>query len=511
MNGIDFTGLSLFDVPDFPLPDDSNPRAPLLPTDTASIQNHQALRKKACDPRKPLVATGAAAVFVGGLVLRIYNEISTTPSDKLGTGADLIMGIATAAFTTAALPDCICKPLFNEVKRWSVPLFEIATNLYINLEYIQNITTKELEIVKNAFYTPVNMATGALTTHDVLTLATMKQGDLREGAIRDKPLPMIEGDAASLKRMALNQTAILVLGIALTTLGYTLTEHKPLDSIMRDAGLVTTLYSAGTISAQALATLVDVLDKQWKKSIPEESPEIPRPPFLLRLTNGIARVFQISYPQAVAMSMAPDNPIGYAVSGFFWGVGTQITRTLFQRRVTTASHEDKNKTLWSKVTDLFKSRKKEIALNGLFYTILTGWTIWGEISGGTARVRGGVATLCTATMASFVATSIADLLWKSGDSSIINSLYYNLIVQSPATLLYLFMQTKIIANDVYLNSSTLLGYGFGIAALAALGIAIGQDRWLQMREGRSDPSLTPLLGKALLAWTTSKRFFGILS
>ncbi len=487
--GIDFASISGFGI-------SGAEELSSLIGDSENGFQQQSSKPQPCIPTRPLLATASALITAGGVALKLVNNYSPDPSAQWSTAADLIMGSASAIFAAAALPECISKPLSNETKRWIVPLFEVLTNVYLNID-VEGIHT----LLENLFYIPVNLATGGLTAHDIWTIITMKSGDLQEGARREKPLNMLEGDAASIKRTAMNQAAIGALGIALIILGTTLQHHEPLETIFRDAGIITTLYSAGVAAGLSLTKTVECLEKRSKGG---------QPSLALKLFTGVAKVFQVSYPLAVAMSIAPDTPYTYAVTGFFWGIGTQLTRTLFQTRVITPTDTDDKKGLLARITSVFSSRKKDIALNAVFYSIVTAWTIWGEVSGGTGRVRGGVAALSASTIAGFITSCIVDLKWFAGNSSIINSIYYNLIAQSPATLMYLFMQTKIIANDFFLNDTSPVGYVFGIAALIALGMAIGQDRWLQMRPGRTEPALTPLLGKALLAWTTARRFLGQL-
>lgn len=479
----------------------------LLPRNDDSV-NSRGRRVRQCSWKTCLALGSAMIGLASSTGLKVYNLRSEEDNVMLDTTANFIMGVSLAALAQAS--DCAKAAkdfIFNRIKRWSIPLFEIGTNIYLNVN--------QTPLAQQLFYTPVVMGAGLLFFDDIVTLATMKEAGSQR-LLGDTPMPMLEGDAKSWKRMALNQGAILTLGVALIALGFTL-HGDILRNVLQDVGISACTYAFGTAVAQQTWALVERLDKQYQGTIRpllqnpmNTSQHIPPPPRLLRLLNGVVKFFQLGFPQGFAISVVPNSPIGYGFSGFLWGAGRQITRTSFQYTMPVEEQVTETGGIFSRIKRIWNRRKEDIILNSAFFATISGWLAWGETVGHTARIRGGVGSVFAPIVGFFLANGLIDELWKPSSSGWKNSLFFNTVALSPAAFVYLFMQTKLDANDIFLTNTTPFGYACGIAALIALGAAIGQDRWSQMREGRTEPALTPTLSKSFLSWTTLQRFLGYL-
>ena len=358
--------------------------------------------------------------LAAGITLKVYNMADTScrnsPSDemcsyKYDTIANLINGLAVTMLSDSLLPQKIHSAVFNEIKRYAVPLFEIASNIEINVLYANGVygNPAATQAVRQLLITPLTMATSALTLDDLLVLRNLTPKDAPDERIRRKPIPLlIEGDAKSLKRLALQQGAILALGIALTTLGLTLHMSEQSKVLLRDAGIVTGTYALGSILAQESFALLEKLKNQNHNSPPTR---------VLTCLNTIIKAFQLGWPMGVGMTVVPDNPVSYGITGLLYGAGQKLTQTFFQYRQ--ADSEGAQNGIINRIKGLFATKKKDIALNAIFYAIATGWMIWGEDAGGSARIRGAVGALFGSTVVSAIATAAVDLVWKRVDSGFI--------------------------------------------------------------------------------------------
>jgi len=463
---------------------------------------------QAQNPVRPTVASQGGVwlgrfmslVGVGGAIaLKTFNFTHFGNNRTIHTAADLIGGISLAAFSRVAIPETPRRAVFNWVKRWSVPLFEIATNIYLNIPN----NTKTLP--KQLYYCPVNVANAALAFDDVILLATMKENYEGASHLGDRPLPMLEGDSKSFPRMCLNQGTILTAGVALILLGKFANLSRNLNYI--DAGIAACSYAAGTAIAQRLWARAESLGREWEaKRSQELFVDLPKP-FELRLINTLLKFFQIAYPVGFSTSIVANNGWGYAISALLWGAGNQITRTNFQYRVRKQEEAAAPTSLWSKVKGVWNSRKADIVQNGIFGGVLGGWFGFAQYAAaGLTRIKAGVGATAGSVVAGYFLNKVIDLMWKPSNSMLLNSLFYNTVALSPLAFSYLFLQTKLVANDIFLENSSTFGFTLGIGALIALGVAIGQDRWSQMREGRTDPALTPLMGRALLSYETALNY-----
>lgn len=473
--------------------------------DRGSIQLARQRRESSASCALRLLTVGTALLGLGGgVVLKVANYKMGWNTTRVDTVADLVMGVSLSALAQGALPTRAKVAIMNEIKRWSVPLFEIGTNIYLNVS--------QTHLARQLFFTPVNMATGALVFDDVVLLATMEENLQVDAPLSDKPLPMLEGDAKSFKRLLLNQGTLAAAGIGLIILG-ALSDGSKLKGNLLDGGISACSYALGVAVAQRIWAITEKLNKEWRAAEDPFSPSDP--PLALRLLGASIKFFQMAYPQIFAFSIVSNHPVGYGLSAMVLGMGTQIQRTAYQYQRIQQVQEANSRSLWSrvknKVSSIWNSRKRDIVLNGTFLGVMTGWLAFGETMAGIARIREGVAALYGATVASYFINALIDIGWKAGDSPLQNSLFFNTVALSPAAYAYLFMQTKLVANDVFLENATPFGYACGLAALVALGFAIGQDRWSEMREGRTEPALTPPLARSLGAWTTAKYYLGLLN
>lgn len=421
--------------------------------------------------------------LVGGACLKVWNQVWGYNDTKVDTVADLVMGASVAGLVRAALPEKA--DTIARFKRWIVPVFEIDTQaLYYNLPLTQ--------VVRQLYFTPLNMLTGALTFDDLGLLLTMRQK--KSGYAAEALLPMVEGDAKSFKRTCINQGAILAAGVAMVVIG-TQTGSALVGSNLRDAGIAFCSYAFGSVLAQRAWKLVETLASQWNPETPE--------PTSLKITNAAVKFFQLGHPLIFAAAIVPDSPIGYGVAAASYGAGSMLARTIFQYQ----NRPVDERTLIERANKVWTIRKPTIILNAAFLLAATGWTIWGEVAG-SPRVRGGVAAMYASFVLGALANCAIDLLWKPSKNALANSIFYNAIVQSPAAAIYLYTQTKFVASDGFLDSSSFVQYLLGLSALISFGVALGQDGWQRTREGRSEPAMTPVLGKSMLTWTTVKYFLG---
>lgn len=438
----------------------------------------------------------------GGIALKTFNFTHFGSNRTLHTVADLVSGISLAALSRSSLPVWAHQGIFNEIKRWCVPAFEISTNVYLNL----TPTT----LVKQLYFCSTNVVNALLAFDDVALLATMKERYEEVGHLGDKPLPMLEGDAKSFKRLCLNQGIILTAGVALITLG--VLSNCARRANIFDTGMAACSYALGTAIAQRVWARAESLEKQYVDR---------SKPYELRLLNVLIKFFQMAYPIAFSTAIVSmsnktvcnslwelfKGSVGYGLAAMAWGAGNQITRTNFQYKVRVQEPSTTQTGLWGKIKGIWNSRKKAIIGTAGFGAILGGWFAFGETVAGIARLREGIGALFGSVFAGYFLNSGIDLLWRaSSDSAVQNSLFYNTVALSPAAFSYLFLQTKLVANDVFLESASGFGFSLGIGALILLGLAIGQDRWSQTREGRTDPALTSALGRALLSYETALNY-----
>lgn len=473
----------------------------LLPP-SANVQE-DVTRRRVSSPGFMWAARGFSLLGLGGgIALKTFNFTHFGSNRTIHTLADLVSGISLAALSRSALPERVHQGIFNEIKRWCVPAFEISTNIYLNL----TPTT----LVKQLYFCSTNVLNALTAFDDVALLALMKERYEEVGHLGDKPLPMLEGDAKSFKRLCLNQGIILTTGVALITLG--MLSNCARRANIFDTGVAACSYALGSAIAQRVWARAESLERQYVNR---------QKPYELRLLNVLIKFFQMAYPIAFSMSIVSmsnkpvcnsllelfKGSVGYGLAAMAWGAGNQITRTNFQYKVRVQEPPATQTSLWGKIKGIWNNRKGSIIGTAVFGGILSGWFGFGEYAAGIARIREGVGALFGSTIAGYLLNSGIDLLWRaSSDSAVQNSLFYNTVALSPAAFSYLFLQTKLVANDVFLDSASGLGFSLGIGALILLGLAIGQNRWSETREGRTEPALTSALGRALMSYETGLNY-----
>ena len=456
----------------------------------------------------------SCCMLSAGVAMKVFNdELSKLASGgssysvKIDTIGNLILGVSTAMLSRCALPEALHVEFHNFVKRISAELEEILANIYLNVP--QTTLTRQL------YFTPVQGYAAETFVDDIVTLLRLHEGDLKQRPMQDTPLPMLEGDAKSTKRMLLNQAVILVMGVAMIVLGSTLKTDtklgKTVTTTVRDAGVVTGSFALGSALAKFCFDRLETWHKEWRGAQNPESTQSLAPPKHLKVLNTMVSFFQVCFPIAIAITVTPNKPLTFGLTGAIWGVATYNAQRLFQY-TSRVQQEPTEKSRWGRVASgvkwLWEKRKPEIAVTSIWTAILTGWTIWGEVDGGSARIRGAVAILSATTLGSTLLTSLLDFIYRPSASALENSFFFHLVVHCPATIAYLLIQTKLIASDSFITQTSPLGYIAALAALLSLGYALGQNRWMQTREGRTDPALTPKFTLAILFWILWNRFFG---
>lgn len=300
-------------------------------------------------------------------------------------------------------------------------------------------------MVRQFYFTPVCMAAAALALDDLIVIRNIKKEEVGVERVRKKAMPMSpEGDAKSKKDMIYYDGPLLALAIALTVLGCTLHLHHSKKDLMRDAGIVAATAALGSIVIQCTHELSEKLDTKNSH---------PRVATLLT----VIKTFQLLWPMGVGISVVPDNPVSYGITGFLYGAGRKLSQLFFQYRVPDKAVEtsfvDRIKALW-------QTKKIDLALNGLYYALLAAWTTAILIDGGGNRDRGAMAAFFGSAIASLAASGFVGLNWNPSNSAVKNSLFFNMIALSPIPLLYLLGETKFNPDDVSLSTAPLLNTHF---------------------------------------------------